>query len=169
MHASITDRLACSVTPRAVMSPLERQAILARRLAMARRRADLTISESAKRIRRGRSTLQEWESGRTNPTAIDVAALADAYGCSCDWLLGRDLSTGFLAIVDTSCERFLAATDDLKAFLGRLPTLACVVNEESVTEPSMQSLSARIDVALTRGNALREAAAQKNPPASGTS
>lgn len=170
MNASMADLHACSVTGRAVMSPLERQAILARRLAMARRRSDLTITAAAKRIRRGRSTLQEWESGRTNPTAIDVAALADAYGCSCDWLLGRDLSTGFLAVVDTSVERFLASTEDLQAFLGRLPTLACVVTEECIAETSIQSLAARIDVALTRGNALREAAAaRKNPPAAGTS
>lgn len=113
--------------------------------------------------------MHEWESGRTNPTAIDVSAMADVYGCSCDWLLGRDLATGFLAVVDLRCERLLASTNDLQTFLGRLPTLACVLTEDTQTETSIQSLAARIDNALARGNALREAAARKNPPAAETS
>ncbi|MCC7537869.1 MAG: helix-turn-helix domain-containing protein [Deltaproteobacteria bacterium] len=150
-------------------TPTERQQILARRLRESRRRSGLSATDVATRIHRSRSSVHEWETGDTSPTAVDIAALADIYGCSCDWLLGRDLATGFLAIVDLRCERLLATTDDLQTFLGRLPTLAVVLTEDTQTETSIQSLASRIDNALARGNALREAAARKNPPAPGTS
>ena len=139
------------------MTPLERQEILARRLAEARRRSGLSGTEVAKRIGRGRSTLQEWESGRTNPTAVDVAALANAYHCSTDWLLGRDCDTGFLATVDSRAIRVLMNSTDVLDFQALLPTVACRVHEDTVVERSSKELTKVIDELLTRGNELREA------------
>ena len=31
-----------------------------------------------------------WESGRVDPSAHSISLLADAFGCTCDYLLGRE-------------------------------------------------------------------------------
>lgn len=149
------------------MSPSDRQAVLARRLGEARRRSGLSATEVAARIHRGRSSIHEWEAGNTSPTAVDVAALADVYGCSADWLLGRDAESGFLALVDPRCERLLLKTGDLKEFLGRVGTVACVVHEETRVERSIQGLAALLERVLQRGKQLDAAAAKgsRAPPA----
>ena len=170
MPPAIHPRARCSVASRVNPTPTDRLQLVAQRLREARRKSGLSATEVAARIHRGRSSVHQWESGDSSPTAVDLAALADLFRCSADWLLGRDLATGFFALVDSRCERLLASTSDLREFLGRLPTLSCVLTEETRSETSFHRVAAIMGEALTRGDALREAAAaRKNPPAPGTS
>lgn len=146
---------------------MDRKELLAQRLHLARKRSGLSATEVATKIHRSRAAVHEWESGRTNPTAVDVGALADAYGCSADWLLGRDLPTGFLAVVDPRCERLLLSTSDLKEYLGRVGTVACVLHEETRVERSIQELAGLLERVLQHGKRLQEATARggRAPPA----
>lgn len=51
---------------------------------------DLTLTELAERLEVNRTTLYHWRSGRHLPSAIvTLAMLADIFGVSTDWLLGR--------------------------------------------------------------------------------
>lgn len=156
MHQAFQTPSACSVVGRVDPTPSERQAVLARRLREARRRSGLSATAVAGRIHRSRAAVHEWESGRTNPTAIDVAALADAYGCSTDWLLGRDLATGFFALIDTRCERLLLSTTDLKQMRGRRSSLSCMVHEDVAAVTDLSELADRIHAVADRGRQLEE-------------
>lgn len=138
---------------------------------LARRRSGLTAIVVAERMARSRNTVADWEAARTTPNAVDVAALADVYGCSADWLLGRDIETGFLALVDPRCERLLLATTDLKEFLGRVGTVACVVHEETRVERGIQELAGLLERVLQHGKKLQAAVnkgSSRAPPATGS-
>lgn len=140
------------------MSPLERQKIVARRLAEARRRSGLSSAVVATRLGRGRSTIHEWEAGNTNPTAVDLGGLAEIYDCSADWLTGRDVRTSFLAAVDPRVERFLLTTTTLADFDVQLARLACYVHEDTFFESNPVALSARIHKVLNHRDMLEERA-----------
>lgn len=55
----------------------------------ARKRAKLTQSDVAKRLNVDQSTYSYWEAGKRNIDANTLAKLAELYGVSTDYLLGR--------------------------------------------------------------------------------
>lgn len=58
------------------------------KLAKARKDAGYTQEDISKILNIGRSTLANYESGRTKPDLETLAQLADFYCVSLDWLLG---------------------------------------------------------------------------------
>lgn len=63
---------------------------LAQRLRAARTAITPAINQRdvAKRLEKSPSAINLWEKGKTEPSASDLAALANWYGVSTDWLLG---------------------------------------------------------------------------------
>lgn len=64
---------------------------------IARERVGKTQADVAALIGTDASHVAHWESGRRDPSLSNVIALADAFGCSIDSLVGRDpeFSDGF--------------------------------------------------------------------------
>ena len=60
----------------------------ANRLKKAREQTGFTQIEAAKETKIPRSTLANYETGRTEPDIETIGILADFYGVSTDWLLG---------------------------------------------------------------------------------
>lgn len=54
-----------------------------------RKQRKWTQDELAKRIGVERSAVAKWESGKSQPQAARLVALAEVFGCSVDELLGR--------------------------------------------------------------------------------
>lgn len=52
-----------------------------------RRRADMEVTEAAKRLGVSANTINNWESGKTSPTADKLVKMTELYGCSVDELL----------------------------------------------------------------------------------
>ena len=65
--------------------------VVAKRLKAARLAAGLSQHKAADKAGVTRSTIARAEQGVTIPEMFSVAALADAYRVSVDWLLGRDI------------------------------------------------------------------------------
>lgn len=59
------------------------------RLAAEIARKSTTKTAVAKAIGVHRATLHEWASGAVDPSVGNLAAMADFFGCSMDWLWGR--------------------------------------------------------------------------------
>src|SRR3990167_8738343 len=62
---------------------------LGARLRRARKDARLTLEEAAEALGVVRQSVFHWESGRNYPMGDRLKAVADLYGVSIDWLLGR--------------------------------------------------------------------------------
>lgn len=62
---------------------------LGERLRLLRMRVKLSTYEVADRLSVSRVTVNAWEAGRSEPQALDLAALADLYGVTLDELTGR--------------------------------------------------------------------------------
>lgn len=60
------------------------------RLKRARRKAKYTMSRAAKKIGVQQATISRYESGKTIPAVDRVAAMAELYGVSIDWLCGME-------------------------------------------------------------------------------
>ena len=58
------------------------------KLKKARQNTGFTQAEIEKEIKIPRSTLANWEIGRTQPDIESLGILADFYGVSVDWLIG---------------------------------------------------------------------------------
>ena len=52
-------------------------------------RADMTQAQLADAVGVSVGTVWRWESGYTDPSASEVAAMADVFGCTADYLLAR--------------------------------------------------------------------------------
>lgn len=66
---------------------------MAGRLVGLRRSREWSQRESAERSKVSEKLIREMERGRrTNPTLATLAALADAYECSIDFIAGRETS-----------------------------------------------------------------------------
>lgn len=52
-----------------------------------RRRADMDATVAAKRLGVSANTINNWESGKTSPTADKLVKMAELYGCKVDELL----------------------------------------------------------------------------------
>lgn len=48
----------------------------------------MSTDEAASRIGVTAATMRSWETGRTAPSAVSLAAMARCYDVSSDWLLG---------------------------------------------------------------------------------
>ena len=70
------------------------------RLREARRRARLNQVEVADRVGVAPNTLCGWEAGERMPRAIEVLNLAEIYGCTADFLLGRTVHTTGLPVAE---------------------------------------------------------------------
>ena len=64
--------------------------IFKERLKYARRKARYTMSRAAKKIGIQQATISRYESGKTIPAVDRVAAMAELYGVSMDWLCGME-------------------------------------------------------------------------------
>ena len=58
-----------------------------------RARNKLTQDELAARMGLSAPSIAKWELGKSNPTAENLKRLADIFGCSIDYILGRDGAT----------------------------------------------------------------------------
>ena len=54
-----------------------------------RKQRKWTQDELAKRIGVERSAVAKWESGKSQPQAVHLVALAEKFGCTVDEILGR--------------------------------------------------------------------------------
>ena len=61
-----------------------------RRLRQSREKANLTAKQVEALIYISQSVISRYESGNVEPTIGRVFTLANLYGCSVDWLLGRE-------------------------------------------------------------------------------
>jgi transcriptional regulator with XRE-family HTH domain len=99
---------------------------IAARLTLARKQAGLSQAQVAKLLSLHRPSISEAEAGRRNVTATELAALAEIYGVSIDWLSCADTET----TNETQDKITLAARElaklkpqDLEKVLGLLSAL----------------------------------------------
>ena len=59
-----------------------------------RKQRKWTQGELAKQIGVERSAVAKWESGKSQPQAAHLVALAEVFGCSVDKVLGRRVKKG---------------------------------------------------------------------------
>ena len=52
-------------------------------------RQDLTQDDLAEKLGVSSSAIRQWEAGTTKPSAANLLAMSDMFGCSVDYLLGR--------------------------------------------------------------------------------
>ena len=62
---------------------------MARKFKEARQMSKLTAVEAAERLGVSQAALSSWESGRKSPTIENLIGMADIYGVTTDYLLGR--------------------------------------------------------------------------------
>lgn len=74
----------------------------ASRLKTIRKDHSMTQQELADKSGLSRSSINTWESGRSLPLPDGLCALANALGCSTDYLLGREREDGLIVIDDSS-------------------------------------------------------------------
>lgn len=73
-----------------MMSYVDYGEILCKRLIQLREESELSLSELAEKTGIGRTTIRDWEIGATLPGARHLIILADYYGVSVDYILGRE-------------------------------------------------------------------------------
>jgi transcriptional regulator with XRE-family HTH domain len=128
--------------------PSPSNARIARRLIAARgKRTQLDVAQA---LGVDRGTIRSWETGLSSPKATDLVRLVEIYGCSADWLLGRDIGHEIVAIVDADLEAELHSTDDLEYALALLPRLSVRISDGLVVVPDKHELAARIAAANRR-------------------
>ena len=74
----------------------------ASRLKTIRKDHSMTQQELADKSGLSRSSINTWESGHSLPLPDGLCALANALGCSTDYLLGREREDGLIVIDDSS-------------------------------------------------------------------
>ncbi len=70
----------------------------ASRLKTIRKDHSMTQQELADKSGLSRSSINTWESGRSLPLPDGLCALANALGCSTDYLLGREREDGIIVV-----------------------------------------------------------------------
>ena len=65
---------------------------MSRQFKAARRMNHLKLNEAADKLGVSQPTLSSWESGRKTPTVDNLIKMADLYGVTTDFLLGRNNS-----------------------------------------------------------------------------
>lgn len=97
-------------------------------------REELNISQRALATRIGAShkAVNFWETGKVEPSAKYVCALADVFECTCDYLLGREDDTGSVNVL-----RELTETE--KQWLSLLSKLTKRQSEEAISYVSYLS------------------------------
>ena len=65
---------------------------MSRQFKVARRMNHLKLNEAADKLGVSQPTLSSWESGRKTPTVDNLIKMADLYGVTTDFLLGRNNS-----------------------------------------------------------------------------
>ena len=113
----------------------------ASRLRAMRSARDLDKTSLADRIRVKVRTLSNWESGETEPTASNIAALCDALRVSSDYLLCRtDNEDGLrpgMVILNLDALRAAEVEGDNEAILGHtIPVRARLVSADQMREIS---------------------------------
>ena len=68
------------------------------RLKTIRKNAGLTQEQVAEICRINQSNINTWERGKSLPLPDGLVALADCFGCSIDYLLGRESEDGIIII-----------------------------------------------------------------------
>lgn len=58
-------------------------------IASERKRLGLSQEELGAKIGASRSAIKDWENGNTPIKSVNLIQMADLFGCSIDWLLGR--------------------------------------------------------------------------------
>ena len=66
---------------------------LGQRLKKARIKSDLTFRYIVYKTKISETTLLNWESDRNKPSFEGVVKLAEIYGCSLDYLAGKEVET----------------------------------------------------------------------------
>lgn len=89
----ISDGVAAAwVNPSEALSgfPMATKPVVASRLrALRSHRPEITQEVLAEAIGRSTNAVHKWESGKSQPRAEDLAAIAAVYGCSVDYLVGK--------------------------------------------------------------------------------
>ena len=62
---------------------------MSRQFREARKKNKLKLTAAAKMLGVSQPTLSSWEAGRKSPTIDNLAKMADLYGVTTDYLLGR--------------------------------------------------------------------------------
>ncbi|MCM1368524.1 MAG: helix-turn-helix domain-containing protein [Roseburia sp.] len=60
------------------------------RIRTLRKERDISQRELAEHIGASQKSIDGWEKGKVEPTAKFICALSDFFGCSADYLLGRE-------------------------------------------------------------------------------
>lgn len=68
------------------------------RLRILRNEQGITQQQLADRAGISRSNINTWESGKSLPLPDGLIALADCFGCSIDYLLGRESEDGMIVL-----------------------------------------------------------------------
>lgn len=71
---------------------------ISERLRILRNEQGITQQQLADQAGISRSNINTWESGKSLPLPDGLIALADCFGCSIDYLLGRESEEGTIAI-----------------------------------------------------------------------
>jgi transcriptional regulator with XRE-family HTH domain len=71
------------------MTPDEFQVALGKRISLLRKKQGLTIQQLADRLGLARSSVNNWENGRREPTSIQVPTIATILNTTTDYLYGR--------------------------------------------------------------------------------
>ena len=66
------------------------------RLKLLRKESGLTQTELAKKLKIGQTTVAAYENGTRDPQIFSLIAYADFFGCSVDYILGRENSETLL-------------------------------------------------------------------------
>ena len=61
------------------------------RLNQARVKAGFSMNQVSAKLYISQSVISRYESGKVTPTIDRVCAMANLYGCSIDWLCGREM------------------------------------------------------------------------------
>lgn len=79
------------------------------RIKQLRKEYNFTQRELAKRLNVSQKSIDLWEKGVTEPKASIVAALADLFSCTCDYILGREDELGNVNVMRdlTENERYV--------------------------------------------------------------
>ena len=67
-----------------------------------RKEKGISQKELAKLLNISPGNLCEWEKGRIEPNIFALKRLADIFGCSVDYLIGREDDLGIVKIVDSN-------------------------------------------------------------------
>lgn len=103
---------------------LSRKQAIAARLRAAREQAGLSQGQAAKVVGLHRPAITEIEAGRRGVNAEELAALADAYGVSVNWLVEAEKTDPVRDLIElAACELGKLKVEDLDLLMQLLSTL----------------------------------------------